>query len=65
MQDAAVAHHAVKLSLCILLALLQVMEVVSEHLAQWSCSVAFPELAHVPLTALKRFIKTSSVDRFK
>lgn len=43
----------------------QVMELVTEHLAQWACSVSFPELAHVPLTALKRFIKTSAVDRFK
>lgn len=43
----------------------QVVEVLADHLAQWSCSVAFPELAHVPLLHLKKFSKACPVERFK
>eukprot|EP01025_Chloroclados_australasicus_P056196 TRINITY_DN6911_c0_g1_i1.p1 TRINITY_DN6911_c0_g1~~TRINITY_DN6911_c0_g1_i1.p1 ORF type:complete len:742 (-),score=101.51 TRINITY_DN6911_c0_g1_i1:287-2512(-) len=47
----------------------QVMEetllLLAQHLAQWSYSIAFPELCHVPITLLKKFMKTSSVQRFK
>lgn len=43
----------------------QVFELLAEHLAQWSFHVAFPELAQLPLTTLKRFVKFSPVDRFR
>lgn len=43
----------------------QVFELLADHLAQWSFHVAFPELAQLPLTTLKRFIKSSTVDRFR
>jgi nucleolar complex protein 2 len=39
--------------------------VLAEHLASHACSVAFPELAHVPLAALRRFAKACPVDRFR
>ena len=41
------------------------MELLADHLAQWGCSVAFPELAHVPLLHLRKFVKACPVDRFK
>ncbi|KAI5071127.1 hypothetical protein GOP47_0013378 [Adiantum capillus-veneris] len=41
------------------------IEQLSEHLRQWSYSVAFPELAVVPLLGLRRFAKATKVDRFK
>lgn len=34
-------------------AILQVLQLLAEHLAQWSCSVAFPELSHLTLLQLK------------
>lgn len=40
-------------------------ELLSEHLAQWSTHISFPELAHLTLVSLRRFIKTSQVDRFR
>lgn len=43
----------------------QVMELLAEHLGQWATSVAFPELAHLPLVQLRRFAKTVAVERFK
>ncbi|GLI62328.1 hypothetical protein VaNZ11_004935, partial [Volvox africanus] len=43
----------------------QVLELLSDHLATWSCSVAFPELAHVPQLHLRKFIKGCNVDRFR
>ncbi|KAJ7191601.1 hypothetical protein O6H91_Y523000 [Diphasiastrum complanatum] len=42
-----------------------VIEQLTEHLAQWSYSIAFPELALVPLVQLRRFVKESNVDRFR
>lgn len=41
------------------------IEQFSDHLGQWSYSIAFPELALVPLTGLRRFAKTTKVDRFR
>ena len=41
------------------------MELLGEHLGQWACSCAFPELAHLPLVQLRRFAKTVAVERFK
>ena len=35
----------------------QVIELLAEHLSQWSCSIAFPELAHLPLLHLRKFGK--------
>ena len=43
----------------------QVLELLVDSLRQWSCSISFPELAHLPLMALKGFVKTCSVERFK
>lgn len=43
----------------------QVMELLADHLAQWSCHVAFPELAHLTLVQLRRFAKSTPVDRFR
>lgn len=43
----------------------QVMELLAAHLAQWSCHVAFPELAHLPMAQLRRFAKATSVERFR
>ena len=51
-------HHVIR-------ACMQVMEQLAVHLGQWSCSVAFPELAHLTLVQLRRFIKASTVERFR
>jgi len=41
------------------------MELLASHLAPWACSVAYPELAHLPLQGLRRFAKGTSVERFR
>lgn len=41
------------------------MELLATHLAQWACSAAFPELAHCVLQELRRFAKTTNVERFR
>ena len=43
----------------------QIMEQLAQHLGQWSCSVAFPELAHLTLVHLRRFVKSTTVERFR
>lgn len=43
---------------------MQVLELLASHMGQWACSIAFPELAHVPVLALRRFAKKSTVGRF-
>jgi hypothetical protein len=43
----------------------QVLELLGHHLAQWSCSPALPELAHLPVLQLRRFAKLTRVDRFR
>ncbi|KAJ9520966.1 hypothetical protein QJQ45_022715 [Haematococcus lacustris] len=43
----------------------QVLEVLAQHLAQWSCSVALPELSHLSALQLRRFAKTTKVDKFR
>lgn len=43
----------------------QVIELLAEHLSQWSCSIAFPELAHLPLLHLRKFGKQCKVERFR
>ncbi|GFH07055.1 nucleolar complex 2-like protein, partial [Haematococcus lacustris] len=43
----------------------QVLEVLAQHLAQWSCSVALPELSHLSSLQLRRFAKTTKVDKFR
>ncbi|MCO5547204.1 hypothetical protein L7F22_000649 [Adiantum nelumboides] len=40
------------------------IEQLAEHLQEWSYSVAFPELALVPVLGLRRFVKATKVDRF-
>ncbi|XP_062172581.1 nucleolar complex-associated protein 2 isoform X2 [Alnus glutinosa] len=42
-----------------------VIEEIAEHLAQWSYSVAFFELSVIPLDRMRRFCKSSKVDRFR
>lgn len=42
-----------------------VIEEIAEHLAQWSYSVAFFELSVIPLDRMRRFYKSSKVDRFR
>ncbi|EFJ32380.1 hypothetical protein SELMODRAFT_144099 [Selaginella moellendorffii] len=42
-----------------------VLEQLAEHLTQWCYSVAFPELALIPLAQLRRFVKETNVDRFR
>ena len=37
----------------------------ADHLAQWGYHVAFPELAHLTLQRLRRFAKTTSVEKFR
>ena len=51
---------------CVMLreAALQVLELLAGHMAQWACSVAYPELAHVPMLQLRRFAKKTAVPRF-
>ena len=41
------------------------IELLAEHLGQWACSIAFPELAHLPLLHLRRFAKQCKVERFR
>ena len=43
----------------------QVLELLAEHLSQWACSIAFPELAHLPLLHLRKFAKQCKVERFR
>ena len=47
------------------LAVLQAMELLASSLALSARSPAFPELAHLPTLALKRFAKASPVERFR
>ncbi|CAK9166685.1 unnamed protein product [Ilex paraguariensis] len=42
-----------------------VIESLSEHLAQWSYSVAFFELSFVPAVRLRNFCKSTKVERFR
>ncbi len=42
-----------------------VIEQLTEHLAQHSYSVSFPELAVVPLVQLRHLIKDTTVERFR
>ncbi|XP_068637066.1 nucleolar complex-associated protein 2 [Aristolochia californica] len=41
-----------------------VVEELTEHLAQWSYSVAFFELSFIPLVRLRNFCKSTKVERF-
>ncbi|MEW5298161.1 MAG: hypothetical protein WDW36_001313 [Sanguina aurantia] len=43
----------------------QALELLSEHLTQWSCSISFPELSHMTLLHLRRFARASPVERFR
>lgn len=42
-----------------------VVEQLAEHLTLWSYSVAFPELAFIPIVRLRQFKKETKVDRFR
>ncbi|GAQ82293.1 hypothetical protein KFL_001060260 [Klebsormidium nitens] len=41
------------------------LELLSEHLSQWAYSVAYPELALPVLIQLRKFVKATTVDRFR
>ena len=41
------------------------LQLLTEHLNQWSYSPGFPELAHVPSRDLRRFCKATQVTRFR
>ena len=41
------------------------IEELTEHLAQWSYSIAFFELSFVPAVRLRNFCKSTKVDRFR
>lgn len=47
------------------LPLVQVMELLADHLSQWACHVSFPELAHLTTLQLRKFVKATPVDRFR
>lgn len=41
------------------------MELLAGSLALWAYNPGFPELVHLPLVALKKFVKGSPVERFR
>ena len=43
----------------------QVLELLTEHLSQWSTSISFPELSHLPCVVLRGFAKGCAVERFR
>ena len=43
----------------------QIMELLAAHFAQWACSMAFPEMAHLPLQQLRRFAKQCKAERLR
>ena len=43
----------------------EVILILSEHLGQWAYHISFPELAFPTVLGLKKFVKASSVDKFK
>ncbi|KAK3260781.1 hypothetical protein CYMTET_30281 [Cymbomonas tetramitiformis] len=43
----------------------QALWLLAEHLSHWGYSPSFPELTHVPIVALRAFVKKTSVDRFR
>ena len=45
--------------------LAQVMELLAEHLSQWAAHVAAPETGHLTIVALRRFARSTPVDRFR
>lgn len=45
--------------------LLQILELLADHMRQWACHIAFPELVHIPLVTLRSFVKSCSVERFR
>ena len=43
----------------------QTMEVLAGALALYARNPAFPELSHLPILSLRKFIKSSPVDKFR
>ena len=41
------------------------IEQLAEHLAQWSCSIAFFELSFLPIVRLRSFCKATHNDKFR
>lgn len=41
------------------------LQLLAEHLAHWSCSVAFPELAHLSTVQLRSLAKALPAERFR
>ncbi|ONH99156.1 hypothetical protein PRUPE_6G014700 [Prunus persica] len=44
---------------------LSVVDELAEHLAQWSYSIAFPEVSFIPAVRLRSFCKSTKVERFR
>ncbi len=44
---------------------LQALELLAGHMAQWSCHIAFPEMAHLSMHHLRKFVKQCPVERFR
>ncbi|KAG4169407.1 hypothetical protein ERO13_A12G077000v2 [Gossypium hirsutum] len=42
-----------------------VIELLATHFAQWSCHITFPELATIPLICLRKFLETTTIERFQ
>lgn len=41
------------------------MELLAEHLGCWGCHIAFPELSFITVSTLRKFMKTTPVERFR
>ncbi|KAK9822072.1 hypothetical protein WJX74_004970 [Apatococcus lobatus] len=41
------------------------LEQLAGHMAQWSCHIAFPEMAHLSIHHLRKFVKQCPVERFR
>ncbi len=41
------------------------IELLTEHFAQWSFHISFPELATIPLIHLKKFHEITSIESFR
>jgi len=41
------------------------VDLLGEHLSQWSRHISFPELSHLTVVSLRRFTKVNQVDKFR
>uniref|UniRef100_A0A6P6G102 nucleolar complex protein 2 homolog isoform X1 n=1 Tax=Ziziphus jujuba TaxID=326968 RepID=A0A6P6G102_ZIZJJ len=47
------------------LCVLSAIELLSEHFAQWSHHISFPDLATIPLICLRKFHETTTIENFR